>query len=83
MRAIVAFLVSTPDESTDTIQAFMEDTSHLYAPAYVAVLDSAVVVEPNVKPDTLERLLAPLSWQERAKVDNGEPLLTYADGQLV
>lgn len=38
------FLV-THDESTDAVQAFAEDTAHLYAPAYVGIIDYAVRVD--------------------------------------
>lgn len=44
MRSLVTFLVSH-DEDTDVLQAFAEDTAHLYAPAYVGVIDYAVRVD--------------------------------------
>lgn len=39
------FLVSHEDGDTDTLQAFAEDTAHIYGPAYVGILDYAVRVD--------------------------------------
>jgi hypothetical protein len=45
MRHLVMFLVSSEDESTDTVQAFAEDVAHLYGPPYVGILDYSVRVD--------------------------------------
>lgn len=45
MRHLVTFLVSDPDESTDTVQAFAQDVAHLYGPAYLGIIDYAVRVD--------------------------------------
>jgi hypothetical protein len=80
VRHIVTFLVSTPDECTDTVQAFAEDTAHLYAPPYVGVIDYAVRVDvpscfvlpgsqaaSDVVDEALEEALRGRTWAERAR----------------
>lgn len=71
MRTIVAFLIES-DDTTDEVSDFIEDACGAFGPG--TVVDHEVRVDVNPDEDHLDRLLASITWDERAQLEGQREL---------